>query len=517
MVRSAAITDEQRRALRSWYQQQGPSKKQSDAINWFERQYGRRIRQSTVSESLSKRYDFLDDTPTSTVDDRRQRQPQWPVLEKVLFTWQQSIENAGGDVPGDALIAKAKSIWPQIPDYVNEAIPEFSSGWLTNFKRRHNIKPRKHHGEAALVPEQAEREMRILRTLCGEYAEENIFSMDEIGLYWRQSPSSGLATRARKDKSRISIICCCNYSGSQRFPLWVVGKAARPHALRNVNIEALGVQWRSNTKAWINAALMKDWLQAFYSWIGSRRIVLLMDNLKAHQAGIDQQPPPDNIQIQYLPTNSTSIYQPLDQGIIRQFKRAYKKHWMSFMISCYEHGSDPVQDTNLHFAVRWASQAWLNDLSSQTIYRCFRRARIQSEQQPLNLPDLQPDEPRELEQLYELVRQAGDIQDAMNIENFLNPIGEDDAPGEATEFDLEEAIARYSQVPREASDDEAGPPIQLPSSAEAEQALELLILYQEYDSETSLAEIQALRKLYRRAKFRRAEQAAHGTLDNWLT
>lgn len=249
MARATGITDEQRRALRRWYQQQGPSTKQSDAINWFERQYGRRIRQSTVSESLSKRYTFLDAPSTAAINTdllRRQRQAQWPILENILSAWQQSIETAGGDVPGDLIIAKAKEFWPQIPDYSQSPVPEFSSGWLTNFKRRHNIKHRKHHGEAASVPEQAEQEMRAIRTLCGEYLEEEIFNMDETGLYWRQSPSSGLSTRARpgrkKDKNRISIICCCNYSGSQRFPLWVVGKAARPHALRNVNIDALNIQ-----------------------------------------------------------------------------------------------------------------------------------------------------------------------------------------------------------------------------------------------------------------------------------
>src|SRR4051812_10660570 len=110
--------------------------------------------------------------------------------------------------------------------------------------------------------------MRAIRTLCGEYVEEDIFNMDETGLYWRQSPSSGLSPRARpgrkKDKNRISVICCCNFLGSQRFPLWIVGRAARPYALRNVNIEALDIQWRPNAKAWMNTVLIKDWLQAFY-------------------------------------------------------------------------------------------------------------------------------------------------------------------------------------------------------------------------------------------------------------
>jgi len=114
------------------------------------------------------------------------------------------------------------------------------------------------------VPLQAEEEMRAIRTLCGEYAEEDIFNMDETGLFWRQAPSSGLATKARpgkkKDKNRISVVCCCNFTGSQRFTLWIIGKAARPYALRNVNIEALGIRWRSNKKAWMNTIIMNEWL-----------------------------------------------------------------------------------------------------------------------------------------------------------------------------------------------------------------------------------------------------------------
>jgi hypothetical protein len=92
----------------------------------------------------------------------------------------------------------------------------------------------------------------------------------------------------------------------------------------------------------------------------------------------------------------------------------------------------------------------------------------------------------------------------MNLENFLNPAGEDDEPSE-------EFISMYSQVPAEDSEDEEGPPtpIQLPSTTEAEQALELLLLYQEHDDETTSADIKALRKLYRRAKARKAERAVH--------
>lgn len=62
--------------------------------------------------------------------------------------------------------------------------------------------------------------MRAIQTLCDEYQEEGIFNMDETGLFWRQALSNGLASEARlgvkKDKSRITVVCCVNFTGALR-------------------------------------------------------------------------------------------------------------------------------------------------------------------------------------------------------------------------------------------------------------------------------------------------------------
>ena len=70
---------------------------------------------------------------------------------------------------------------------------------------------------------------------------------------------------------------------------------------------------------------MVEWLQAFYRHIGSRSVILTMDNLKAHINAIEQSPPPSNIHVIWLPKNSTSVFQPLDQGIINNLKVHYRK------------------------------------------------------------------------------------------------------------------------------------------------------------------------------------------------
>ena len=153
------------------------------AAKWFES--GCRITQSTVSESLSDRFAYLDAIVTSNIASFRQRQPQWPILEAILFKWYRQIEQQGGIVTGDILLLKAKEIWPQIPQYQNQPTPSFSIGWLEKFKKRHNIKQRHQHSEASSVLASAEEEMRAIQTLCGEYEEEDIYNMDETGLYWQ--------------------------------------------------------------------------------------------------------------------------------------------------------------------------------------------------------------------------------------------------------------------------------------------------------------------------------------------
>jgi hypothetical protein len=65
----------------------------------------------------------------------------------------------------------------------------------------------------------------------------------------------------------------------------------------------------------MTGAIFKEWLFWCDSKMKGRKVALLMDNFSAHEAAVE------DIQLQntiiiWLPTNSTSRYQPLDQGII---------------------------------------------------------------------------------------------------------------------------------------------------------------------------------------------------------
>lgn len=251
MPRKRPITVEERRALRRWAQQQVPRPTQRQCIEWFERQYHHKLSQSTISESLSSNFEALDKTQDTGI--QRRRLGQWPKLEKILWEWQIQIEERGGFTTGDILQQKAQQIWKRLPEYDGQECPSFSTGWLEKFKKRHHIRSRQQFGEAASVPENVEEEMRALRTIAGEFQEEDIYNMDETGLFWKMMPSRGLSSQQqsgiKKNKTRISLVFCVNATGTDRLPVWAIGHAKAPRALQRINIATMGAQWRANKKA----------------------------------------------------------------------------------------------------------------------------------------------------------------------------------------------------------------------------------------------------------------------------
>ena len=519
-----SISNDQRKALRRWFQSQYPKPRQADCSLWFERQYKHRLSQSTVSEILSAKYKHLDNGENlSSTSSFRQRSANWPILESILSDWERSISQQGGFLNSQILVEKARQIWPQIPQYQHLPTPEFSVGWLANFKKRHHIQKRAHHGEASSTPLSAAEEMKNIRTLCGEYNEEDVYNMDETGLFWRRAPSTGLSSNSlpgiKKDKTRITLVACVNCTGADRLPLWIIGNSKVPRSLRGLNIQALGGIWTSNKKSWMTSLIMKDWLLAFYAHIGRQRSVLLiMDNFPAHIGGVELAPPPTNIRVQWLPSNSTSIYQPLDQGILQNMKVYYKRRWLHYMIEQYEMQLDPLSTITLNDAVHWILSAWKHEVTNTTIYNCFRKSTVIQPQ----LPNLPSDPIPDLSTLYCEVQRTGHIHEAISLENFLDPV-EENIVDMGEPVDLDSIIALHTQdttnfpVEEDQGDEEDSIIIQPPPTAfQALQAIRTVLRFQEYAPSSQHEDINVLQRLERQLQQQELDSRTQRTLDSWL-
>ena len=62
-----------------------------------------------------------------------------------------------------------------------------------------------------------------IRKTLDEYALNDIYNMDETGLFYRMQANISLATRQlegrKQNKEQITIAICCNADGSDKLPL----------------------------------------------------------------------------------------------------------------------------------------------------------------------------------------------------------------------------------------------------------------------------------------------------------
>lgn len=372
-------------------------------------------------------------------------------------------------------------------------MPQFSNGWLYGFQSRRNIRRNAQYGEAGSLSENAAAEMVKIRQALSTYAPQDIFNCDETGLYWKMIPDKSLSTQSipgrKKEKARISALFCCNSDSSERLPIWFVGTAKRPRAFTaaSINPENLSCVWRSNKKAWITAVIFKEWLLWFDKMMTGRKVVLLMDNFSAHEAASEEVGSHlQNTLVIWLPSNSTTRYQPLDQGIIRTWKAYWKRQWILYMMAEFDRGFNPMSTMTVLQALRWAIPAWNVDLKSETIQHCFKRALLMEDAAEMKDQELL----NELQQGLQKLQLANNIQEAMDINQFLNPQDEQINDNSADIDDI--ILSQFAATEPESDDDENWEPLPQITAADALESLYKLCLFEEQQVDADRCLIQHL-------------------------
>ena len=161
-------------------------------------------------------------------------------------------------------------------------------------------------------------------------------------------------------------------SGIEKFPLLAVGKSNRPRAFKNKEIP---VKYEANSKAWMTAKLFEDVLRAWDGRLGQqgRRVLLCLDNFSGHPPELHL----DNIQLLFFPPNTTSHSQPMDQGIIENLKRHYRKILLRRRLEAMDMGKE--FEFTLLDALHVIRCAW-EQVSESTIRNCFAKAKFSEEE-----------------------------------------------------------------------------------------------------------------------------------------
>ena len=164
----------------------------------------------------------------------------------------------------------------------------------------------------------------------------------------------------------------------------MIGKSLNPRCFKNINKSALPVTYRANSKAWMRSDIFIEWLKYLnnYFRIKNKKILLLIDNAGSHlnqkrfeQNNDDEAIATDenseeesvaessrtaknrkknqqkkspnisltNIELVYLPPNTTAHLQPMDAGIIHSFKAKYKQEFCKHLIYQFDSGIDYIK------------------------------------------------------------------------------------------------------------------------------------------------------------------------------
>ena len=104
-----------------------------------------------------------------------------------------------------------------------------------------------------------------------------------------------------------------NADGTDKLPLLVSGKSQCPRCFQNICSLPTGYDF--SVKAWMTSGIYESWLRKLDSQFHRQQRSLIVDNCLAH-------PVVDGLtNVVFLPLNATSKLQPMDQGVIRAYRK----------------------------------------------------------------------------------------------------------------------------------------------------------------------------------------------------
>ncbi|UYV75119.1 hypothetical protein LAZ67_12002543 [Cordylochernes scorpioides] len=142
---------------------------------------------------------------------------------------------------------------------------------VERFKGRFHISQRRRCGEGTSIsPAIIEEHLTNLNSILANsgYDPANIYNADETGLFFQLIPDRTLAHKdencrgVKRMKQRITVLLCCNSTGTEKRRLLIIGKSANLRCFRNFS-PYFYCTYTSNSKAWITSSIFQEWLLQF--------------------------------------------------------------------------------------------------------------------------------------------------------------------------------------------------------------------------------------------------------------
>ncbi|CAH2306756.1 tigger transposable element-derived 1-like [Pelobates cultripes] len=391
---------------------------------------------STIRTILKNKDEISTSATTSTASSAKKitlsRSYALEEMEKRLSIWIDDELERNMPLSQAILMEKAKSIYAHRQSKDPDEMENFaaSRGWFGRFKKRYNLYNLKITGEVYVVDR-------------GSYPPEVVFNVDKTGLFWKRIPSRTFISREQKRapgfkavKDRLTLLLGGNASGDFRIKPLLVYHYQTPRAMRDISKSSLPVIWKRYCR--------RKGLE--------ENALLIMDNTPSHPTNLAVLPTCIPVEVLFLPPNTMSLIQPMDQGVIATYLRRTFHQLI-------EHTDREDNQSMLDFWKQYHIMKAVSniDLSCKEVTQQCLKA-VWKKIWPELCEDVKLPEPI-IAEIVDLVTMAGlGDTDAQDIEQLVQASDES-----LNNEDLEELAEQGTQKPQDTSDSDTEPPKELSS------------------------------------------------------
>ncbi|XP_042235751.1 tigger transposable element-derived protein 1-like, partial [Homarus americanus] len=208
--------------------------------------------------------------------------------------------------------------------------------------------------------------------------------------------------KAAKDRVTVTVLLGANASGDLKLKPVLVYHSVNPRALKGYIKSNLGIHFWSSKKGWMTGQIFSDLLVDVFENVFKKyckkknidfKILLILDNAPSHPPTVAELS--DNIKVLFLPPNTTSLLQPMDQGVIAAFKAYDLRRTFKKLIEATEEGNDKAsvlqfwKKFNIKHAIDIIVEAWGEQVGFAEVESADVEELLESHCEDLSTEDLQ--------------------------------------------------------------------------------------------------------------------------------
>lgn len=397
-------------------------------------------------------------------------------MERLLSVW---IQDQGQlDVPLNmiAIQSKAKSLYNDLVKEEGSGAHkkpfQASKGWFDRFRKRFNL----NNVQTADVEVAINYPSELKKIIDEEgFLPGQVFNADETVLFWKRLPERTFisieeqsAAGFKASRDHLALLLGGNAAGDFKLKPVIVYSCENPRALQGYAKPNLPVIWCSNRKAWMTAAIFHDWFINHFCPALERycakcnipnKALLILDKAPSHPLHLNNLT--DNVRVEYLSKNTKALLQPMDQGVIANFKRYYLRKTFAQLVNATDGHSKPTvrefwKSFNIMNAIDNISESW-DEVSISTMNGAWKNIWPECVSNFGGIPPAEPAE-KVTSDIVGLANEAGfqDIVDG-DVIQLLDSQNED-----LSNEDL--VLLEQERSAEEAEDQEPPAPLQLQTS-----------------------------------------------------